>query len=145
MTEPNKSDDFDKPKILWKRIGSILRFAYDDKGHLGLDSTCLATGKHISYLACVLNSDMGCYLLKDAPKTGTGDLLVSVQAIDPIKIPFIKRVEEQLEELLCAATKKLQPEQFIDSEVNRIIFELYGLSTAEMLYVGDYVAQFRQS
>ena len=32
---------------------------------------------------------MGHYLLKDAPKTGTGDLLVSVQAIEPIQIPQV--------------------------------------------------------
>jgi hypothetical protein len=27
---------------------------------------------------------MGPYLLKDAPKAGTGDILVSVQAVEPI-------------------------------------------------------------
>jgi hypothetical protein len=29
---------------------------------------------------------MGHYLLKDAPKTGTGDLLVSVQAVSPLRV-----------------------------------------------------------
>ena len=32
---------------------------------------------------------MGHYLLKDAPKTGTGDLLISVQAVEPIKLPSV--------------------------------------------------------
>ena len=71
-------EDFDKPKIMWKRIGSILRFCYNDNGALGLDSTCFATGNNIEYICCVLNSSMGHYLLKDSPKTGTGDLLISV-------------------------------------------------------------------
>ena len=31
-------EDFFKPKIIWKRIGSILRFSFDNKGCLGLDS-----------------------------------------------------------------------------------------------------------
>ena len=93
-------EDFCKPKIIWKRIGSILRFSYDDKKVFGLDSTCIATGKHISYLCCVLNSDMGHYLLKDSPKTGTGDLLVSVQAMEPILIPFDKNIELQLNAIL---------------------------------------------
>ena len=32
-------EDFYQPKIIWKRIGSILRFCYNDNGALGLDST----------------------------------------------------------------------------------------------------------
>lgn len=71
--------------MLWKRVGSILRFCYNDNETLGLDSTCFATGENIEFICCVLNSPMGHYLLKDAPKTGTGDLLVSVQAIDQYK------------------------------------------------------------
>ena len=82
-------EDFSKPKILWKRVGSILRFCYSDNDFLGLDSTCFATGINIEYVCCVLNSPIGHYLLKDAPKTGTGDLLVSVQAIEPIQIPQV--------------------------------------------------------
>ena len=68
-------DDFSKPKIVWKRIGSILRFSYDGRGCFGLDSTCFASGSQLAYLACVLNSKIGHYLLKDSPCTGTGDLL----------------------------------------------------------------------
>ena len=86
----NYSDDFNKPKIMWKRVGSILRFSYDDTGKLGLDSTCFATGVEIAYLCCVLNSPMGHFLLKEAPKTGTGDLLISVQAVEPIKVPELE-------------------------------------------------------
>ena len=48
-------EDFFKPKIIWKRVGSIIRFAYDTHGILGLDSTCFAVGSHIPYLCCVLN------------------------------------------------------------------------------------------
>nr|MCR5697496.1 Eco57I restriction-modification methylase domain-containing protein [Marinilabiliaceae bacterium] len=45
-------EDFSQPKIIWKRIGSILRFSYDNRGCLGLDSTCFAAGEHIEYLCC---------------------------------------------------------------------------------------------
>ena len=57
-------EDFSKPKILWKRVGSILRFCYSDNDFLGLDSTCFATGINIEYVCCVLNSPIGHYLLK---------------------------------------------------------------------------------
>lgn len=36
----------------------------------------------------MLNSPLGHFLLKDSPKTGTGDLLISVQAIAPLRIPL---------------------------------------------------------
>ena len=126
-------DDFYKQKIIWKRIGSILRFSYDNKGCLGLDSTCFATGKHIEYLCCVLNSYMGHYLLKDSPKTGTGDLLVSVQAIEPIRIPYSEQYEERLFSLL--EQQCTTPSEEIEKEINNIVFAMYGLSQEEIRYI----------
>src|SRR5690606_7827281 len=82
-------EDFYSQKIVWKRVGSILRFSFDDKGAFALDSTCFATGGiYIKYLVMILNSKFGKYLMKDSPKTGTGDLLISVQAIEPLQIPI---------------------------------------------------------
>ena len=136
-------EDFSKPKIIWKRIGSILRFSYDNKGCLGLDSTCFATGRSVEYLCCVLNSLMGHYLLKDSPKTGTGDLLVSVQAIEPIRIPTKLDYETRLSNLLnkqiaCWSTE-------VEEEINDIVFSMYGLSTSEREYITLYVTQSQQS
>ena len=39
--------EFDKEKMVWKRIGSILRFAYSQHSVFCLDSTCIATGKNV--------------------------------------------------------------------------------------------------
>lgn len=127
-------EDFLRPKIVWKRIGSILRFCYNSNGALGLDSTCLATGKNIEFICCVLNSPMGHYLLKDAPKTGTGDLLISVQAVEPIKVPMITKeqnyvFEATLKELvLCCSTNK-------EKEISHKVFDLYNLSLDERRYI----------
>jgi len=87
-------EEFEKDSIIWKRVGSILRFSHC-KNYYGLDSTCILTGEGVKYLLCFLNSKMGHYLLKDSPKTGTGDLLVSVQAIEPLKIPKISIENQQ--------------------------------------------------
>ena len=127
-------DDFSKPKILWKRIGSLLRFCYDDNLALGLDSTCFATGRNIEYICCVLNSPMGHYLLKDAPKTGTGDLLISVQAIIPIMVPIISN---NINSIFSKALKLLINDKNtdIEKEISHRIFDLYGLSTEEQLYI----------
>ena len=130
----NYWEDFFKPKILWKRVGSILRFCYDDNQSLGLDSTCFATGKNIEYVCCVLNSPMGHYLLKDAPKTGTGDLLVSVQAVEPIKIPIVSNEQNlKFKELLTKLLNNNSKEN--ENEISRMIFDLYNLSHEERIYV----------
>ena len=136
-------EDFDKPKIIWKRIGSILRFSYDNKGCLGLDSTCFATGQHIEYLCCVLNSLMGHYLLKDSPKTGTGDLLVSVQAIEPACIPYNSQYDERLSSLLKVQITNRSNE--IEQKINDIIYTIYNLSPIEQEYVTQFVKQSQQS
>lgn len=129
----NYSDDFNKPKILWKRVGSILRFSYDDTGKLGLDSTCFATGKEIAYLCCVLNSPMGHFLLKDAPKTGTGDLLISVQAVEPIKIPKL----EDSSEYINLLQRYIAGDTAVEDEINNHIYALYDLSKEEIEYLEE--------
>ena len=125
-------DEFSKPKIIWKRVGSIIRFSYDTTGILGLDSTCFATGESIQYICCVLNSPMGHYLLNGAPRTGTGDLLISVQAVEPLRFPLISDNQKIIfQELLDKVILGKQ----VDNEINRLIFDLYGLSEEERVYI----------
>jgi len=126
-------DEFSKPKIIWKRVGSIIRFSYDYKGVLGLDSTCFAIGSHIPYLCCILNSSMGHYLLNNAPRTGTGDLLISVQAVEPVKIPPVPDNEDRFEMFVNEASSNLTAE--LDEIIDNMVFELYGLDQEEREYV----------
>jgi type I restriction-modification system DNA methylase subunit/REP element-mobilizing transposase RayT len=100
--------EFEEDLLIWKRIGSILRFSYGK--YYCLDSTCILSSKHNKYLLCVFNSKMGHYLMKDAPKTGTGDLLISVQAIEPLRIPKVTNEQPFIEKAdkMLALNKKLQ-------------------------------------
>ena len=126
-------DEFSRPKIIWKRVGSIIRFSYDEKGLFGLDSTCFATGNHIQYLCCVLNSSMGHYLLNGAPRTGTGDLLISVQAVEPVRVPVIDNSDEAFSLLIKRFINN--PSIELDDEIDNVIFDLYGLSPDEREYI----------
>lgn len=127
-------DEFLKPKIMWKRIGSIIRFSYDSNGLLGLDSTCFATGHDIAYLCCVLNSAMGHYLLSNAPRTGTGDLLISVQAVEPLRIPKISEDARKQYERIVSSIHG-EPDMETEEWINNSIFDLYGLSSEERSYI----------
>jgi hypothetical protein len=131
-------EDFLKPKIVWKRVGSILRFSYDNNGSMALDSTCFATGSYIKYLVAILNSKMGHYLLKNAPKTGTGDLLISVQAVEPIKVPIPS--EGTNKDLTNLINKQLISfSNVIDSQINHKVYDIYGLSNEEIEFVENEV------
>lgn len=138
-------DDFSKQKIIWKRIGSKLRFSYDSNGCFCLDSTCFATGKNVDYLAAVLNTSLGCYLLKDSPKTGTGDLIVSVQALAPalVAVPDAKTLNKCvhiLQDIIQYEKHNHYSEiAVLESELENIIFDLYNINYKERKYIEDFV------
>ena len=80
------------------------------------------------------------YLLKDAPKTGTGDLLISVQAIEPIKVPYFVSYESQFTELLYKIISEKEINTSADTssleqEIDRLVYQLYGLTYAEVLII----------
>jgi hypothetical protein len=134
----NYWEDFLKPKIVWKRVGSILRFSYDENGTMALDSTCFATGSCIKYLVAILNSNMGHYLLKDAPKTGTGDLLISVQAVEPVRIPIpSEKTGDEFEALLDKQLSHFS--QSTEDQINHKVYNLYGLSIEEIEFVENKI------
>ncbi|UTC79135.1 type II restriction endonuclease [Treponema sp. OMZ 799] len=122
-------EDFSKQKVIWKRVGSVLKFAFDSTGLLILDSACFATGSYAKYLTVLLNSKMCKYMLQNAPMTGTGDLLISIQAIEPLKIPLPdyktrKRIEASVNAI-----------QESEQNVDTIIYNLYSLSQNEISFI----------
>ena len=88
------------------------------------------------YLCCVLNSKMGHYLLKDAPKTGTGDLLISVQAIEPLYIPVISEKENLT---FMNLMNNIHNGVMSESEdlILEMIFNLYQLTQQERTYIKE--------
>ncbi|MDD2475002.1 MAG: Eco57I restriction-modification methylase domain-containing protein [Dysgonamonadaceae bacterium] len=129
--------DFNKPKLVWKRIGSILRFCYDETGAYCLDSTCIATGSKVKFLTAVLNSKLcNMELFRLSPKTGTGDLIISVQALNPIRVPI---PNEELETKVCdildeiiELKKNESDTTTLESQIDQLVYELYGLTEEEV-------------
>lgn len=133
-------DEFSKEKVIWKRIGSIMRFAYSDEEMYCLDSTCIATGEKIKYLTAVLNSKAGLFqLFKTSPQTGTGDQIISVQALEPLLVHYPKPeietkfnlivdyilfIRKSKEQLLQNSTNELISNVF-EELVDMMVYELY--------------------
>jgi len=138
--------DFEKPKLIWKRIGSILRFCYDESGAYCLDSTCIATGSKVKFLCAVLNSKLcNMELFRLSPKTGTGDLIISVQALNPLRIPI---PSEKQEGDICSIfekifdIKKQNPSADttdLETQIDELVYELYGLSEDEVRIIEDAI------
>lgn len=136
-------DDFSKQKMVWKRIGSVLKFSLDCNKTITLDSTCFATGDSIEYIVAILNTFIGNFMFKDSPKTGTGDLIVSVQAMEPIRIPMIpsERQKEFSDLLMQIMSTDETTEKYheIEKKLNQKSFDLFNISSREADYITDYV------
>lgn len=129
--------ELSKEKIIWKNIGSQLRFSYSDKEMYGLDTTCIATGEKMKYLTALLNSKLCNYqLFESAPKTGMGDLKVSVQAIKPLHVYYpTEKEQKQIEKLVDEILKKKKTNQdttFLEKEIDLLVYKLYELTYDEV-------------
>jgi len=134
-------ESFEKEKIVWKRIGSIIRFLFDEEGFLCQDSTCIMTGEKVKYLTAILNSKVGCYLLQNSPRTGTGDLILSVQALNPIIVPEVipvcRELVSQIESLVDCILDSKKKDPKIDTleferEIDNLVYKLYHLTPEEI-------------
>ncbi len=129
--------EFEKEKIVWKRVGSVIRFQFDDSGLFCLDSTCFLTGRNIKFLLGFLNSKVAIkQLLANAPKTGTGDVITSVQALEPILVPDLSETEQQpfialIDEIL-AKKDQHQDTSNLEKQIDNMIYKLYGFTEEEI-------------
>jgi hypothetical protein len=131
--------EFAKEKIIWKRIGSQLRFSYFDTEIYSLDSTCIATGEKIKYLTALLNSKLVHYqLFENSQKTGMGDLLISVQALEPLLVHYPNDREEKLivdllDKILgVKKSKKGTDISTFTQQIDLLIYKFYELTFSEV-------------
>jgi len=134
--------EFEKEKVVWKRIGSVIRFCLDSEKNFPLDSNVVMTGNNIKYLCGYLNSKLSVkQLLEHSPKTGTGDVIISVQALEPHRIPpittsnepIVKQIEALVDKILAA--KKQNPQTDTgewEREIDRLVYRLYDLTEEEV-------------
>ncbi|MBL7137343.1 MAG: Eco57I restriction-modification methylase domain-containing protein [Bacteroidales bacterium] len=131
--------EFKKEKIIWKRIGSQLRFSYFDKEIYSLDSTCISTGEKIKYLTAYLNSNLCHYqLFENSPKTGMGDLIISVQALEPLIVYYPneteeKKIVEYLDKIIeIKKTHQSDDISYYQRQIDLLIYKFYDLTYNEV-------------
>jgi hypothetical protein len=129
--------EFKKEKVIWKRIGSQLRFTYSAEEIYSLDSTCIATGEKIKYLTGMLNSALSRYqLFEKAPRTGMGDLIISVQALEPLLVHYPNESTEKevckLVDEIITHRKAGQDSTSLERALDLLVFKIYQLSYEEV-------------
>jgi hypothetical protein len=105
-----------------------------------LDSTCIATGGKLKYLVGILNSKLiNLELNRYSPKTGTGDLIISVQALNPLKIVVPNEAQEtQMNNLVDQIITQKQQNQdttTLEKEIDQLVYQLYELTDEEIKIV----------
>jgi hypothetical protein len=137
--------EFEKEKVVWKRIGSVIRFALDADNTYPLDSNVIMTGKNLKYICGFLNSKLSIrQLLENSPKTGTGDVIISVQALEPHKIPpitpsnepIVRQIEALVDNILAAKKQNPQADtSALEKQIDEMVYELYDLTEEEVRIV----------
>jgi len=123
-----------------------MRFSYDNTRAICLDSTCIATGEKIKYLLGLLNSKLCLYeLFRISPKTGTGDQIISVQALEPLRVPKPDpKQEKEITDIVNQILSITKDENYsenpekrmkvkrLEEEIDKMVYKLYHLTDDEI-------------
>ncbi len=134
-------EDFSKEKLLWIELASRGRFAYDACGLFPDVSTFFMTGKPLKYLCASLNSHHHWFLTQVAPTSGMGTLRWKKVYVETIPIPTPERdtrlaaisiVDRIIE---AKSTDVSADTTHWEQEIDRLIYDLYGLTDEEIAAV----------
>ena len=131
-------EDFRKEKLFWMDMSPIGRFAYSGEEEFCNDKGFFMTGEPLKYLCAVLNSTLVTWLMSHtALTTGMGLLQWKKFAVERLPIPrisvsqqrpFVRLIDEVLE---AKAVKPDVDTDYIEWEIDRLVYDLYGLTEEE--------------
>ena len=132
-------NEFFKQKIIWGNLALSAQFAWAEEGYfINAPSSMIVPGN--KYLLAVLNSKLADWYIRQLGVTRNGGYFeykpmfieqLPVPMIDEdAQVPYIHLVDKILEE-----KRALNDTQFLESEINRLVYALYHLSEEEILYI----------
>ena len=144
---PRKEDLFVGEKVVYPQMGAIPTFAYSNKPfftNMSANIVYAVEKIDLKVLTCVLNSEMAHFwLLHRAKNRGIG-LDIAVSVID--KFPINERIlqDARLKELsatVIAMAIDKQNYAGVEDEINKRVYELYGISEEEMKIMHNYIEE----
>lgn len=128
-------DDFNKPKIIWKIIGSNLAFALDNENFIVNNACYLMTGDHIKSMLPFLNSRIINWYsdITNMNPTGVGDAQVGAQNIVlfPIPKPNSYTIIDCAQRDIYAIEKDVAGVYGITTEELDYILSIYPISSSD--------------
>ena len=126
-------------KLIWMDLTDRGRFAYDAGGTFCLNTTFVMSGRQIKYLCAVLNSRLITWFMSNtALNSGMGVTRWIRHTVGEIPVPripasqqrpIIRLVDRILEAKAADASADTGAEE---AEIDRLVYELYGLTGAEV-------------
>ena len=135
-------EDFEKPKIVWKEMGSLPAFTLDYKNYYANDTCRILTGEHLHYLIAIFNSKCWDFIFKKFYSGGglgdEGFRYKSEFMLDTTIPEVDKKTEDKVVSLVERIIEKKRSK--VDSleeerEIDRVVYGLYGLTGYEIKVV----------
>ena len=139
--------EFDKEKIVWQEMAQEGTFFIDRNRSYSLDTTRILTGKNLSYLLGILNSQFFLFAFKNyyaGGHLGSKGVRFKSEFMKNFPIPPIteanqhvaEQIEMQVDKILDA--KHSDPEadtSALEDEIDKLVYELYNLTEDEIAIV----------
>ena len=134
-------EDFEKPKIVWKEMGSLPAFTLDNKNYYANDTCRILTGEYLHYLVAIFNSKCWDFIFKKFyAGGGLGDegfryksefmLDTTIPEVDK---NILKEIEGLVDEILKIKSKNSNEDvSIIEKEIDKIVYKLYNLNDGEI-------------
>ena len=131
--------NFAKKKLLWMDLSPEGRFSYSETEMFCANTAFVMTGKALKYLQAVLNSSLiTWYVQRISLTTGMGLIRWIVFVVKRLPIPEILRIEQQpfialVDRILDKrADDQLADTSDLEAEIDRMVYDLYGLTPEEV-------------
>ena len=125
--------EFAVPKIIWPDIAREVRFAYDTVGSY-LDMTCFTIPGESQWLLALLNSELSEFLLCQLTSSLRGGFLRPKRQWMS-RLPIVTPNRNTQQRLAAIARTGVTGTSVDDDKLNKTVFDLYGLSPAEVRLV----------
>ena len=128
-------EDFSKPKIIWKIIGSRLAFTMDKEGYIVNNACYLMTGEYLLHVLAFLNSSPLIWYseITNMNKTGVGDAQVGAQNIILFPIPKQTQKDGEITSVVNSLLNEYSEENA--NRLQNLIYDVFGLINEESDYL----------
>ena len=118
-------DLFFQPHICWKAVGRNLAFALVEGGtFLTAPASFISAGAYNKTILAYLCSNVGKYFIyQNSDTTGAGDIMLNIQSLIKFPVPKVS----------------LDPAELSDGEVNTYIYQSYGFTENEVMYIEEQI------